>query len=157
MAAFASMSLNDGQTTPVAHSFTAGKSGTTPDGRLYFQWLDFSVNGGVPIGANRIDLYVRMPSFSMGKSTRKGAGDRSQLLAAEFVITLPTLESLSNNTASGINPQPTHAFDTTLWVKLVRNGRAGQQPVKDALAFMRNFSQNSQLVDTVLTYGPPTT
>lgn len=154
MAAFANLSINDGQTTPVAHSFTAGRSTVEKDGRLAFQWMDFSVNGGVALGANRIDMYVRMPSFNGAKKTRQ-AGDSGQTLVADVKFTLPTLETLSNNTASGINPQPTWAYDTAVWLKVVRNGRAGQQPVKDGLAFARNFSQLAVFTDTVLNYAPP--
>lgn len=160
MATFANMSINDGQTTPVSHPFTIGKSGSMPDGRLMHQWLDFSVNSGIPIGANRIEMYSRMPVFGYRAQKTKGrrtAGDNSQQLAVDVAIILPTLEVLSNNTSSGINPQPTWAYDTTCWFKVVRNGRAAAGPVKDALAFMRNFSQQAQYTDAVLNYAPPTT
>lgn len=153
MAAFGTFSINDGATTPVAHSFTAGPKLMLPDGQTRFSWYDFSVNGGVELGANRIDMDVRMPQPGRAKS--RIAGDSARLMAVTAKITLPTLESLSNNTASGINPQPTWAYDTVVWFKVLRNGRAGQQPVKDALAFLRNFSQASQYVDTVLSYAPP--
>jgi len=154
MAAFANLSINDGQTTPVAHPFTTGPNLMLPDGTMRFSWLDFSVNGGVGIGANRVDMDVRMPTWGARNRPSK-AGDSSQQLAVQYRFVLPTLETLSNNTSSGINPQPTHAFDTTVWVKVVRNGRAGQQPVKDALAFARNFSLQSVLTDALLNYAPP--
>jgi hypothetical protein len=99
---------------------------------------------------------VRMPAS--GNSGKAGkAGDSSQLLSTAFRFVLSTLETLSGSTLSGITAQPTHAYDTTVWVKIIRNGRAGQQPVKDALAFMRNFSQLTVLTDTVLSYAPPST
>jgi hypothetical protein len=154
MAAFANQTINDGQTTPAAHAFTTGPKIQLPDGTTRYTWYDFSVNGGVPIGANRLDLDVRMPSPNGGGKTGK-AGDSSQQLAVSMRFVLPTLETLSGSTISGITAQPTAAYDTTLWVKLVRNGRAGQQPVKDALAFMRNFSNLAVLTDTVLLYAPP--
>lgn len=152
MAAFANVSVNDGQTTPVAHSFTVGESKARADGSLFFQWLDFSVNGGVPIGANRIEMTCRMPSFS-----RRGgkAGDSSQVLSIETKTVVSTLETLGNNTVSGINPQPTHAFDTTVWSKLVRNGRAVVQNVKDALAFDKNFRALAVYTDAAYNYAPP--
>jgi hypothetical protein len=153
MAAFANQTVNDGQTTPVAHSFTTGPKIQLPDGTTRYTWYDFSVNGGIPIGANRIDMDVRMPSTNGGKTGK--AGDTSQQLAVSMRFVLLTLETLSGSTISGIVAQPTPAYDTTLWVKLVRNGRAGQQPVKDALAFMRNFSNLAVLTDTVLLYAPP--
>lgn len=154
MASFANLSIADGQASPVAHSFTTGANIMLPDGTMRFSWLDFSVNGGVGIGANRVDLDVRMPVWGARNRPAK-AGDSSQQLAVAYKFVLPTLETLSNNTASGVNPQPTHGFDTTVWVKVVRNGRAGQQPVKDALAFARNFSQLSVLTDALLNYAPP--
>lgn len=155
MAAFANLSINDGQTVPAAHSFTVGPKVQLPDGNTRYTWYDFSVNGGVPLGANRLEMDVRMPSS--GNSRAGKAGDANQLLATSFRFVLPTLETLSGSTLSGITAQPTHAYDTTLWVKVIRNGRSGQQPVKDALAFMRNFSQLAVLTDTVLTYAPPST
>jgi hypothetical protein len=154
MAAFANMTLGDGQTTPVNHTFTANQGGLLlPDGRFRWVWRDFSVNDGLEVGANRIEMDVRLPSRMSNRKSAK-AGDQSLTVAGMIVV--PAMETLSNNTASGINPQPTHAYDTTVWFKVVRNGRAAQAPVKDALAFLRNFSQNSQFVDTVLTYGTPT-
>lgn len=154
MAAHANIAINDGQTTPVSHIFTPTVSGLLlPDRSVRYGWADYSVNGGVWLGANKVEMDVRMPA---GKGQRMAkAGDASNQLATTFKFVLPTLESLSNNTASGINPQPTHAFDTTVWVKVVRNGRAGQQPVKDALAFMRNFSLLGVFTDVVLNYAPP--
>ena len=154
MATFAALTIADGQATPVNHTFSNGTAIVLPDNTQRFSWLDFSANGGVPIGANQLVMDVRMPQWSGMKAQAK-AGDPKQQLAVAFKFVLPTLESLSNNTASGINPQPTHAFDTTVWVKVVRNGRAGQQPVKDALAFARNFSLNAVLTDALLNYAPP--
>jgi hypothetical protein len=153
MASFANMTLADGQSTPVNHTFTANQAGLIlPDGRLRWVWRDFSVNDGLELGANRIDMDVRLPLRNGRKSAK--AGDQS--LTISGMITVPTLETLSNNTSSGINPQPTHAYDTVVWFKVVRNGRAAQAPVKDGLAFLRNFTLNSQLVDTALSYATPT-
>lgn len=153
MASFANVTLADGQATPANHTFTTGPVVQLPDGAKRFVWLDFSVNGGVAIGANRVDMDVRTPMFSASPGNK--AGDSAQTLSVACKFTVPTLETLSNNTSSGINPQPTHAFDTTVWMKCVRNGRAASQTVKDALAYMRNFSQNAVYTDTVLNYAPP--
>lgn len=153
MAAFGSITIADGQSTPANHTFTAGPKLLLPDGQTRYSWFDFSVNNGVMLGANKIEMDVRMPSSARAKS--RVAGDVARQLAVAYKITLPTLETLSNNTASGINPQPTWAYDTVVWVKVLRNGRAAQDPVKDALAFMRNLSSNAQFTDTVLSYAPP--
>lgn len=153
MAAFGNMTLADGQGTPANHTFTANQGGLIlPDGRFRWIWRDFSVNDGLEIGANRIDMDVRLPYRGARKSAK--AGDSS--LTVSGMVVVPTLETLSNNTSSGINPQPTHAYDTVVWFKVVRNGRAGQQPVKDGLAFLRNLTQNAQFTDVVLNYGTPT-
>lgn len=153
MAVHGNISINDGQTSPVSHTFTPTTSGLIlPDKSLRFGWADFSVNGGTYLGANKIDMDVRMPTGG-GKSAK--AGDARNQLACAFKVSLPTVEALSNNTISGINPQQTHAYDTTLWVKIVRNGRCGQDPVKDALAFMRGFSLLNVYQDVVLNYAQP--
>jgi len=151
MAAFANMTIADGQSTPANHTFTKGALRIEGDGRLYNSWMDFSVNGGIPIGANRIEQYARLPKFGRAKK----AGEQSQLLSVDYKVVVPTLETLSNNTSSGINPQATLAYETTFFGKLVRNGRADAQPVKDALAFQRGFTQQAQFTDTVLNYSPP--
>lgn len=153
MAAFGNMTLADGQASPVNHTFTANQGGLIlPDGRFRWTWRDFSVNDGLELGANRVDMDVRLPSRN-GRKTAK-AGDQSLTISGMVVV--PTLESLSNNTASGINPQPTHAYDTVVWFKVVRNGRAAQAPVKDALAYLRNFTTQAQFSDVALSYGTPT-
>lgn len=152
MAAFGNLVLGDGQGTPVNHTFVPGQAGLIlPDGRSRWTWRDFSVNDGLEIGANRIDMDVRLPSRNGRKSAK--AGDQSLTISGMIVV--PTLESLSTQTASGILAQPTHAYDTVAWFKIVRNGRAGQQPAKDVLAYMRNFTLNAQFTDVLLTYGTP--
>jgi hypothetical protein len=154
MAAFATISVADGQASPVSHSFTTGVSKVLDQksGTLLFTWLDFSVNGGVAIGANRIEMTVELPTYV--KRSRQ-AGDTNQDLVVQTKIVVPTLETLSNNTASGINPQPTWAFDTTKWTKTVRNGRATLANVKDAEAFSKNFSALAVYTDVVFNYSSP--
>lgn len=155
MAAFANLTINDGQTTPAAHTFTVGPKTVLPDGTTRYTWFDFGVNGGVPIGANRLDLDVRMPTYKNGTKSAAKAGDASQVMSVAYKFTLPTLETLSNNTSSGIQPQPTHAYDTTIWSKLVRNGRCPVGPVNDAVAFSRNFAVLAVYTDAVRNYSPP--
>lgn len=153
MAVHGNLSINDGQNSPASHTFTPTQSALVlPDKSLRFSWADFSVNDGTWIGANKVDMDVRMPN---GRNKSAKAGDSSNQLAVAFKFMLPTVEALSNNTITGINPQQTHAYDTTVWVKVVRNGRAGQDPVKDALAFARNFSTQSVFTDAILNYAPP--
>jgi hypothetical protein len=151
MASFANITLADGQSTPANHTFTVGPKVTLPDGTQRFVWQDFGVNDGIPIGANRIELdvkFVRQPARSGQKA------DSRQLNVSGRVI-VPTMETLSNNTASGINPQPTLAYETTSWFKYNRNGRSVAAPVKDAVAFTRNFQAHAVFTDTLLNYSPP--
>lgn len=152
MAAFATINLNDGQAAPVGHTFTVGPKSTLPDGTTRYVWRDFSVNGGVPIGANRIELDVKFVRSRMGSGSK---ADSQQLNVAGRVV-VPTMETLSNNTSSGINPQPTLAYETTSWFKYTRNGRSEQQPVKDAIAYTRGFQDLAVFKDTLLSYSPPT-
>lgn len=150
MAAFGNLTIADGQSSPANHTFTPGQKLMLPDGSMRYVWHDLSVNDGVYVGANRVEMDVRMPRASGNR-----ASDAPLAVAYRFVV--PTMEVLSNNTVSGIDPQPHKAYDTTVWVKVVRNGRSGQDPVKDALAFARNFSQLTAFTDTALLYAPPTT
>lgn len=151
MAAFGTLTLADGQTTPVNHSFTPAGKQLLPDGVQRYSWLDLSVNNGLGMGANRFDFDVRMPNTG-----GRRAGDAMNQLALAGRFTLPTLEVSSGTTAAGFDPQATHAYDTTLWWKIVRNGRSGQQPVKDVVAFARAFFLTNVYLDAALNYGPPT-
>lgn len=150
MAAFANLVLADGQTTPVNHTFATSVQRTEKDGRLYYEWLDTSVNGGVPIGAVRIRMWI-----TPLKLTGVSKAGESQFVI-EGVIDYPVLEVLSNNTASGINPQPQLAYGTPVWFKTIRNGRSVPQPSKDVWAFLRNFSLTSVFTDALYSLNNPT-
>lgn len=151
MAAFANLTLADGQATPVNHTFVVGPKMTLADGTMRYIWRDFSVNGGVPIGANRAEFDVKFakPSASSGFKAS------TMSMTAALKIVVPTLETLSNTSATGVNPQPQHAFDTTVWHKLWRGGRASTDSVKDAIAYSRNFVLKAAYTDTVYDYSPP--
>lgn len=153
MAQFANIAINDGQTTPVAHTFVPAGSVLLPNqSTRRWTWMDFSVNGGLPLGANQMMLDVRMPR----RAPSGNSGDPMQALRADLRFVLPTLEVSSGTTAAGFEPQAKHAFDTMIVVSLVRSGRAGQAPVKDATAFMRNALNTTLWTDVVNLISPPT-
>lgn len=149
MAAFAALSLLDGVVIPVAHTFNPTVQRVEKDGRLYFEWSDFSVNGGVPIGGNRVQMWVTPMSLST-----KLAGDSRLMI--EVKVDVPVLETLSNNTSSGINPQPTLAYGTPFWFKTIRNGRAVSQPSKDGLSYLRDFLSKTVFTDILFSLQNPT-
>jgi hypothetical protein len=149
MAAFANLTLADGQASPVNHTFATSVFRTEKDGRLYYEWLDTSINGGVPIGANRIRMWITpMKVQGVGK-----AGESQYII--EGAIDSPVMEVLSNNTATGINPQPTLAYGTPVWFKTIRNGRSVPQPSKDVWAFLRNFSLSTVFTDALYSLNNP--
>lgn len=150
MAAFANLSLNDGQATPVAHTFQTSKRYMDARGRNAFDWLDFSVNGGVPVGANSLQLWV-MP---MAVGNGRNAGDVAQV--TEGLLRVVTMETLGNNTVSGVNPQPRFAFSEDLWWKHRRNGRSDQAKSKDVHAFLASLLASTLYKDITNSLQLPT-
>jgi hypothetical protein len=131
MATLASITLNDGQATPVAHTFTPlGPVG--PDGTAIL--LDKS--GGIAIGYNKLQFSLRAPINKVGAGQASGA---NRVYRARFKIDVPTMESTSAATGTGIPPAPTvayvHAFDGTF--TLPERGTAAER--KNLRAYVRNF------------------
>lgn len=137
MASFANMTIADGAGTPVNRTFVATARKMLPDGRAYYSWYDTSENGGLIIGANRIELWIR-PLVDV----RQGQNAGSQVFACEYKVTRPTLEVLGGSTAAGYQAQPKVAFDTTQWGKFVRSGRSAALDAQHTTAFARNFENN---------------
>jgi hypothetical protein len=88
------------------------------------------------------------------KSAGRKAGDSS--LVIEGLIDCPVLETLGNNSVSGINPQPQLAYGTPLWFKTIRNGRSVAQPSKDVVAFARDFLNKTVFTDALFSMSNPT-
>jgi hypothetical protein len=95
MSAFANIVIADALGTPVNHTFVPVSN---RDG--LFIWQDQSAASNpsaVPVGFNELAV-----SGSMSKDVDKGRGR----FALDVRYRMPTLETVSNSTASGILPAP---------------------------------------------------
>jgi hypothetical protein len=97
MPAIASVSLVDSAGSPVTHVFSP-ESINSASGKTLASWVDRS--SGVIVGYWRIRLET---------APRNATG----MFKQRFILERATLETLSNNTSSGINPAPTLAYRTT--------------------------------------------
>lgn len=132
MPAFASLTLNDGQTTPVAHTFAPN----VLNGELA-TYADRS--GGISLGYPVISIMATEPS----------KGSRISKVRAKIV--LPVLETATGTTSGGFAPVPTKAFDLTADITFFIPERSSLQNRKDILAYAKNLLGNAiatSLVET---------
>jgi len=144
MAAFASMVIADALGTPVNHTFVPVQNANG----LYL-WQDQSAASnplGVPIGFNTVTA-----QGNMSKDVNAGRGK----FALDFRYVMPTLETVSNSTQSGILPAATWAYDCSMFVKFVFSARSTLQNRKDVLKMGPLVLANTQLSDWVQTYQQP--
>lgn len=127
MPALGNVVINDGATTPVAHTF--GPVGTKDGVSSY---ADRS--GGIAVGYPTITVSLIQPSKT------------SKLYKARIKVVMPVLETISNSTVSGILPAPTKGYDMSADVTFILPERSSLQNRKDILAYCKNL-----LADAVTT------
>lgn len=135
MSAQADLVLNDGQGTPVAHTFSARGA----DMKLAL-WSD--VSGGIGIGMGQVTL-----------SNVQQTGT-SSAYKVEGRITIPVMEVVSGSDG-GYTPVPKVAFNLFAKVEFVIPNRASLQNRKDILAYAKNFLANAVVTSTVVDFNPP--
>lgn len=135
MAAQANLVLNDGQTTPVAKTF----SNRGADLSLA-KWKDIS--GGIAIG---------MPEVTLGS---KENASSSGSYKTELRIILPVLETLSGD-SGGYLAVPKIAYKMFGKVELVSPNRATLQNRKDIFAFVANAMANGQIKAAFVDFDVP--
>jgi hypothetical protein len=145
MAAFANMVIADALGTPVNHTFVPASN---RDG--LFEWQDQTAANnplGVPVGFNRI-----FASAQASKDVNAGKGK----FALDFRYIMPTLETVSNSTQSGILPAATWAYDCAMFIKFVVSSRSSSQNRLDLYKMGPLAFQNAQVGDWAKTYLMPT-
>lgn len=129
MPAIGNVVINDGATTPVAHTFApAGQEGLV---NSYADRLS-----GIPVGYYTLDISLRKPS---PKSLEK-------MYLATFRIRTPILEVTSPSTASGIQPAPTVGYNPICEIKFWLPERSSLQDRKNLRAYAKNL-----MADAVVT------
>lgn len=102
MPALAALTINDGQATPVAHTFSPVRI----DEKGVASFYDRS--GGIAIGFPRFTCSLREPIQPVRAGSASDARKRNY--KAVLTIDVPTLESTSAATGTGIAPAPTVAY-----------------------------------------------
>jgi hypothetical protein len=144
MSDLANIVIADALGTPVNHTFIP-----SPQANGVMRWEDQAAASnplGVPVGFNTITAQA-----AMSKDTNAGKG--------RFVLDLryimPTLETVSNSTQSGILPAATWAYDCAMFMKIVFSARSTLQNRKDILKMGPLALANAQLTDWAQAYQSP--
>ena len=140
MAAIANIVINDGQGTPVAHTFAPAK--TQADMALLEDRT-----AGIYIGYNKLTFALMRPVGASKEATRN--------LKLSIKIETPKLETVSNNTVSGIAPAPTISYRPVVELMVTFPERCSLQDRKDLQAYIKNVLANSFVTDAFEKYELP--
>jgi len=128
MPALATVTINDGAATPVAHNFTP-----TNVKDALATWHDRA--SGIAIGYPRITTQLRFPSPAKGN----GVSSQDRVMRAVMKIVFPVLEVTSASTGTGIQPAPTKSYELVFNGEFILPERSTTQNRKDLLAFAKNY------------------
>lgn len=130
--------LSDAQATPVAHTFVP--VGRDAKGIFWFE----DQSQASAIGYWKISVELKRPPASQ-------AGQNSKDRVARALIGLhePVLETVSNNTVSGISPAPTISYVPRSFTEFVIPERASLQNRKDIRKMTANLMADTQMVSVV--------
>lgn len=134
MAAFAPITLADGATTPVVHTFSPVNIDVAGVAKLADR------SSGISLGFPMLTLSIRPPL--------KGA--KNYRVVGKVVR--PTLEVTSPSTTTGIQPAPTKAYDLLGTIEFVLPDRSLPAERDDILAYMTNLLANTNLRNMVKTF-----
>lgn len=132
MAAISSITIADGQATPVNHVFTP----TSVKGDVAL-WHDRA--GGIAVGYPTLSASLRAPVNGSG----------SRVYKAMIKIVFPVLEVTSPSTSTGIQPQPTKAYDMTFMGEFLLPERSSKLNRQDIFALAKNCFSASALKSLV--------
>lgn len=136
--------LADALGTPVNHTFVP--LGPDKDGVFWFE----DQSQAAPVGFWRISYQLKRP-------TAATAGQSSSQRTYRAVIGLhePILETVSNNTVSGIAPAPTISYIPRCFTEYVMPERSSLQNRKDLRKMNANLQAEAQLIALVETLVTP--
>lgn len=129
MPVFAALSINDGQATPVAHTFNP----ISNDNGIY-TWRDQTVSSGVALGDWMITYSRKDPS---GPQRAGLVSSADRVYRHKLMVAIPTMETLGNNSA-GLTPPPTVAHVHRGFVELVQPERGSNSERKNLTAITAN-------------------
>lgn len=135
MAARNNIVINDGQATPVAHTFNPNSGDGNVPGTSVIEYEDRV--SGIQVGFPKI-------SFSTRKPTKT---NRNYKVAIKVMV--PVLETVSNSTVSGIAPAPTVAYVATFIGDFILPERCTLPVRKDLLAYVKNLLTNAATTSAI--------
>lgn len=124
MPAQANIVINDGQGTPVAHTFVPDGALAQPDGKVVAEWVD------------RSQTY-KVGFWTIREQHAKPNGNGIEKI--RFVIERPVLE-VPGSVVVGFNPAPQRAYAPTAVVEYWMPERASTAELADLAALVKNFS-----------------
>jgi hypothetical protein len=132
MSAQANIVINDGASTPVAHTFNPKGAKAQADGRDVAIWRDQSPSSFV--GALSItETHTKVNQNGMEKF--------------RYVIDVPTLEQPGSG--GTFDPPPTRAYGTIAVVEVWAHERASSDELKNIVAFVKNFAATTYFSDAI--------
>jgi hypothetical protein len=140
MAQIANIVINDGQGTPVAHTFAPAKA------LADYALLEDRV-AGVYIGYNKLTFTLARPVGPSKEATRN--------LKLSIKIETPKLEVVSNSTISGIAPAATISYRPVVELIATIPERCTLQDRKDLQAYIKNVLSNTFVTDAFEKYELP--
>lgn len=133
MSAVGNIVINDGQGTPVAHTFSP--TTVTPEVVEYHDRA-----GGIVLGYPRLSFGQKMPVNS--------GGSIKQTLKVE----VPTLETVTGSTGEGFAPKPTLAYKERAYAEFYHDPRSSLQERKNLNAYFKNALANAAWTTLVENY-----
>lgn len=135
MAAVGNIVINDGQGTPVAHTFSP--TAVTTEVVTYHDRV-----GGIVLG---------YPELTLGQKMPNGVGSIKQTLR----ISVPTLETVTGSTGEGFAPKPTLAYKERAFVEIYHDPRSSLQERKNLNAYLKNALTNAAWTTLVENFEMP--
>lgn len=127
MPSFADIILNDGQATPVAHTFKVKLNDLKQS-----VWEDRV--GGIPVGYAVITVKTE---------------DSASVRKVRIWVTIPTLEAISGVNASGYTPAQKKAYDHRSYQEFFLPQRGTAAERKNLVAFHANLLLNTGLLAVI--------
>lgn len=137
MSAQVNIVLNDGATTPVAHTFNPKGARAVEGGKTVSVWRDQS-----PANAEGYLVLTEQHSPPNGNGLEK----------FRYLIQVPTLETPASGGA--FVPAPKRAYDTMAVVEVWAHTRATADELKNIVAYVKNFTASTYFSDAITKREP---
>lgn len=129
MSAQISIVINDGATTPVAHTFAPKGARAMPTGKNVALWRDQSVTSEVG--------FLSITETHAPKNSNK-------IEKFRWVIEVPTVETPAGGTT------PVKAYSTVAAIEVYMHERASEQELKNIAAYLKNFTGLTYVSDAIV-------